>query len=623
METTTKILVVEDEAIVARDIERQLRKAGYEVPAVVGSAEAALEQVSQTSPDLVLMDIRLQGPIDGIETAREIREQFKLPVIFLTAHADDETLARAKLTQPFGYIVKPIGHSNLTSSIEMALYKHRVERQLEEHRALLNTILQTIPEAVIVADVAGNVRLMNSAAEKLTGWTPAAFSGQQLASVVALQNSASRNAAHDLLAQALRERRTVRIPRGTRLRTRAGPWIEVDGHIAISEAADAPAGLMVTLYDSTARQREEQQIRQEQTMLAVGRLAKDVANDYYSLLDLISDCAQELVEGLEEESPLREPATIVERAAGTASLMTRQLLELGSNQALRPEAVDINQIFAKSLPLLQRLCGSSVQLEMRLSPGLGNVFSHPSHIEQLVLNLVLHSIDQLSGSGNIVIRTSAFGAQSSDAAANCRVRVSVRTEQLNAEGASTPPPAQFSLENPALNLTIVNALVTAAEGSVRLSDESEYVSVTEVILPSANANSHGTGSRYAQRRSTVMTVGLDLKLALQVHERLEENSFFVLQAASVQEALLVSELYEGAIDLVIADDAQISPRAQHQLYDVISSRRTKTAFLCLSSPAGAGTAREFEVLWKPFPPSELVCKALELVVPEATTATGA
>ena len=614
--------MVEDEAIVARDIERQLRKAGYEVPAVVASAEAAIEQVSETSPDLVLMDIRLQGPIDGIEAAREIREQFKLPVIFLTAHADDETLARAKLTQPYGYIVKPIGHSNLTSSIEMALYKHRVERQLEEQRALLNTILQTIPEAVIVADVAGTVQFMNSAAEQLTGWTPAAFSGQTLASVVALQSNGSRNPPNDPLTVAVRDRKTVRIPRGTRLRTRSGAWVEVDGHVAVSQAAETPAGLMITLYDSTARHREEQQIRQEQTMLAVGRLAKDVANDYYSLLDLMSDCAQELVEGLAEESPLREPASVVQRAAGTASVMTRQLLELGSHQALRPESVDINHIFQRALPFLQRLCGSSVQLEAKLLPGVVNVFSHPSHIEQLALNLVLHARDQLTGNGKIAIRTSTIASATHDAVPGARVRVSVRTEQLNDENADPSSLAKFSLENPALNLTIVNALVTAAEGTVRITEESDHVSVTEVILPSAAANAQSFASRHARTRSTVMTVGLELRLALQVHERLEENSFFVLQASSAQEALLVSELYEGSIDLIIADDEKISSRAQHQLYEVISSRRSKTAFLCLSSHLGSGPAAEFDVLWKPFPPNELVIKAFELVGADAR-ATGA
>ena len=620
MESATKILVVEDEAIVARDIERQLRRAGYEVPAVVASAEAALEQVGLTAPDLVLMDIRLQGPIDGIEAAREIRERYKLPVIFLTAHADDETLARAKLTQPFGYIIKPIGHSNLTSSIEMALYKHRVERQLEEHRALLNTILQTIPEAVIVANAAGDVQFMNSTAEQLTGWAPAVFSGKPLASVVALQSSHSRNTANDLIGLALRDGRTVRIPRGTRLRTRAGPWIEVDGHIAISQAANSPAGLMITLFDSTVRHREEQQIRQEQTMMAVGRLAKDVANDYYSLLDLMSDCAQELVEDLDQADPLREPAAIVQRAASTASIMTRQLLELGSNQALRPEAVDINETFSKSLPFLQRLCGNSVQLEMKLIPGVGNVFSHPSHIEQLALNLVLHAKDQLTGSGKIIIRTSAITGQTPDSAPTSRIRVSVRTEQFSDEAADASSPAEFHLENPALNLTIVNALVTAAEGTVRLSEESSYVSGTEVILPSATADSKPSTARQGERRSTVMSVGLDLRLALQVHERLEESSFFVLQASNPQEALLVSELYEGAIDLVITDDTKISPRAQHQLYEFISSRRAQPAFLCLCSQGGPGPAREFDVLWKPFPPSELIQKALEMVAPDVHAA---
>ncbi len=620
MTVPTKILVVEDEAIVARDIERQLRRAGYEVPAVVASAEAAIEQVGHTSPDLVLMDIRLQGPIDGIEAAREIREQFKLPVIFLTAHADDETLARAKLTQPFGYIVKPIGHSNLTSSIEMALYKHRVERQLEEHRALLNTILQTIPEAVVVADAGGTVQFMNGAAEQLTGWTPAAFSGQPLASVIPLRNG-SRSLPTDLLSLALRSGRTTRIARGTRLRTRSGAWVEVDGHLTVSQVADAPSGLIITLQDSTVRHREEQQIRQEQTMLAVGRLAKDVANDYYSLLDLMSDCAQELIEGLHEENPLSEPAAVVYRAAATASVMTRQLLELGSHQALRPEPVDINEIFQRALPFLQRLCGSSVQIEMKLLPGVGKVFSHPSHIEQLALNLVLHGKDQLTGDGRIIIRTSTVGDQTPETPPGARVRVSVRT-QLNKETAETAALAKFSLENPALNLTIVNALVTAAEGTVRISEESDHVSITEVLFPSTASNAQPHASRRALRRSTVMTVGLELKLALQVHERLEENSFFVLQASSVQEALLVSELYEGTIDLIIADDAKISPRAQHQLHDVISSRRPQTAFLCLASHPETEQSFEFDVLWKPFPPNELVTKAFELVGSEAR-ATGA
>src|ERR1035438_5506057 len=129
-----KILVVEDEGIIGLQIERTLIKAGYEVPAVAASAEEALMAVEASSPDLVLMDIHIDGDQDGVQTARKIRDRFRLPVIFVTAHADSATLERARDIEPFGYIVKPISTLSLTSSIEMALHKHKTEQRLEQHR---------------------------------------------------------------------------------------------------------------------------------------------------------------------------------------------------------------------------------------------------------------------------------------------------------------------------------------------------------------------------------------------------------------------------------------------------------------------------------------------------------
>ncbi|MBD1822891.1 response regulator [Cyanobacteria bacterium FACHB-DQ100] len=122
-----KILVVEDERIVARDIEKRLKKLGYVVPASVASAEAAIEKVAEVRPDLVLMDIRLKGPMDGIEAAEHIRTEYETPVIYLTAYADEATLQRAKATEPFGYIVKPFDERDLHVAIEVAL-----RRQLSE-----------------------------------------------------------------------------------------------------------------------------------------------------------------------------------------------------------------------------------------------------------------------------------------------------------------------------------------------------------------------------------------------------------------------------------------------------------------------------------------------------------
>lgn len=122
-----KILVVEDERVVARDIEKRLKKLGYVVPASVATGEDAIAKVAELRPDLVLMDIRLKGPMDGLEAAEQIRTDYNTPVIYLTAYADEATLQRAKATEPFGYIVKPFDERDLHVAIEVAL-----RRQLSE-----------------------------------------------------------------------------------------------------------------------------------------------------------------------------------------------------------------------------------------------------------------------------------------------------------------------------------------------------------------------------------------------------------------------------------------------------------------------------------------------------------
>tara|TARA_Y100000588_G_C13989772_1_gene810943 strand:- start:144 stop:827 length:684 start_codon:yes stop_codon:yes gene_type:complete len=127
----THILVVEDESIVALDIQSRLQNLGYQVPTTVGNGELAIEQVEATQPDLVLMDIMLQGELDGVQTAERIKERFDVPVIFLTAYSDESTLQRAKNTSPFGYLLKPFNDRELHTSIEITLTKHQGEKDLQ------------------------------------------------------------------------------------------------------------------------------------------------------------------------------------------------------------------------------------------------------------------------------------------------------------------------------------------------------------------------------------------------------------------------------------------------------------------------------------------------------------
>ena len=137
----TSVLVVEDESIVAKDIQNSLKKLGYVVPSVENTGEDAIDAAGQYRPDLILMDIMLKGDISGIEAAEQIRNRYQIPVIFLTAYADESTLSKAKVTEPYGYIIKPFKEIDLHTSIEMALYKHGKEQEVKRERDLYSSIV--------------------------------------------------------------------------------------------------------------------------------------------------------------------------------------------------------------------------------------------------------------------------------------------------------------------------------------------------------------------------------------------------------------------------------------------------------------------------------------------------
>jgi PAS domain S-box-containing protein len=158
-----KILIVEDENIVARDIALQLQELGYQPVGITDLAEEAIVLAGQLRPDLVLMDIQLAGEMDGISAAQAIRTQYGLPVVFLTAFSSDDTLARAKLAEPFGYILKPFSERELRTVLEMALYKFQTENQLRISAAFNRCILDSVSAEIAVLDSAGIIIAINQA----------------------------------------------------------------------------------------------------------------------------------------------------------------------------------------------------------------------------------------------------------------------------------------------------------------------------------------------------------------------------------------------------------------------------------------------------------------------------
>lgn len=179
-----KILIVEDEGVVALDLKLNLQSLGYAVVGVVASAEKAIELAAQERPNLILMDVRLQGPMDGIEAAAAIRRLHDVPVIFLTSHSDTGTVQRAARTAAYGYLTKPYQIKELHAGIEIALTKARMERQLREADRWFAHTLQCVADGVIVTNLEGQVRFLNPAAEQLTDWTLEDAIGQPEGGVV-------------------------------------------------------------------------------------------------------------------------------------------------------------------------------------------------------------------------------------------------------------------------------------------------------------------------------------------------------------------------------------------------------------------------------------------------------
>jgi PAS domain S-box-containing protein len=178
-----RILIVEDEKIIALDLKRRLLDFGFEVIGIIPTGETAITVAEQEAPDLILMDIMLKGEMDGIDAAKQIRQSLDIPVVFLTSYSDQDTLERAKEAEPFGYILKPFKERELLTTIEIVLYKHGIERKLHEQEQWMSAILKGIGDGIIAIDVEDRIYFMNPLAEILTGYKESEVKGKPIEQV--------------------------------------------------------------------------------------------------------------------------------------------------------------------------------------------------------------------------------------------------------------------------------------------------------------------------------------------------------------------------------------------------------------------------------------------------------
>jgi PAS domain S-box-containing protein len=271
----TNILVVEDDNIIAFELQSRLEDQGYNVVGPYAYGEDVIENIGSLNVDLILMDINLKGKLDGIETAQIIRNKHKKPVIYLTAYADNKTLERAKITEPFGYIIKPFEERELFTNIEMALYKHKIELKLNESEQWLHTTLKSIGDGVIATDIDSNIKFMNKVSENLTGWNLTDALGRRIDEVFNIVNEFSRESTINPIESVLKNGIVVGLANHTLLINKNGREIPIaDTASPIKDEDGNVTGGVLVFQDQTEMRKyqtalEESEVKYRTTLESI------------------------------------------------------------------------------------------------------------------------------------------------------------------------------------------------------------------------------------------------------------------------------------------------------------------------------------------------------------------
>jgi PAS domain S-box-containing protein len=250
------ILLVEDEKIVALEVQEALKKLGYQVPATVSTGEEAIAKAKEIRPVLVLMDIMLKKKMDGIEAARRIKDEAGIPIVFLTAHGDKETFLRSQVAEPFDFIVKPVIMKELSKRIEMALFRSKIEREIKEKEQWLADTLDGISDAIITTDIRGRIRFANAAASALTGWLHAELIDRPVQEMVRLTDGKTGEARTVFGGKMLYDGTYIHPLEPLMLATRKNPAVPVGLFVApIRNHQGQLAGAVITVKEGAERGR--------------------------------------------------------------------------------------------------------------------------------------------------------------------------------------------------------------------------------------------------------------------------------------------------------------------------------------------------------------------------------
>jgi len=417
-----QILVVEDERIVAEDIKMSLERLGYAVCGMVFSGEEAIKKAEETHPDLVLMDIVLEGKMDGIEAGAIMGSLFDIPVVYLTAYADKKMLERAKVTKPFGYIIKPFEDRNLHSIIEIALYKHRMEKKLKESEEWLFTTLKSIGDAVIATNTKGYVTFMNPVAQALTGWKQEEAVGRPLKDVFNIMNEETGKPAEDPVLRALRKGGVIGLANDTVLIAKDGTKRPIDDSCApIKFEKGKIAGVVLVFRDITESKkatdelkkayadlkRTQQDLIQSEKLAALGRFSSGIAHEIKNPLQVILG-GLEFLEGKlsGEDMDVKIAIDMIKKSTFRANSIVQGLSRFARPSDLKTERIKPDDLINESFSLLKYTSPlRKIKIETNFTKEEIYIKVDKNQMLQVLFNLLMNAIEAMPKGGVIKIKT--------------------------------------------------------------------------------------------------------------------------------------------------------------------------------------------------------------------------
>jgi PAS domain S-box-containing protein len=580
--TTPRILVVEDESVVALDLRTRLTRLGYCVVDTVAYGESAVELAGQLRPDLVLMDIRLRGEMDGIVAADFIRTRLNLPVVYLTAHADDGTVERARITEPFGYILKPFDERELRTVIEMALYKHMAEKRLRESERRYATTLSSIGDAVIATDREGRVTFMNPVAEYLTGWLMADALELDLKAVFEICNEETNAVVANPVERVLAEGVVVGLANHTKLISRDGREVPIDDCAApILDDDGSLTGAVLVFRDISESRRVDEHMRHAQKMAAVGQLAGGIAHDFNNMLTIILNYSEILLNAAGPDHPWNSFLSEIHRAGERSSDLTRQLLLFCRRQMFEPRIVDLNEAVLRTEQMLRRLIGEHIELQVRLQSDLGTVKMDPGQIERILVNLAVNARDAISEQGRVLIETFNVELRPQQiphlTAGTYRcLRVTDTGQGIASAHRNRVFEPFFTTKEPGkgtgLGLAAVYGIVQQGGGHVEFETEIGRGTSFTVYLPVAGETPRVDPAfgrmLLPQGTETILLVEDESAVRSLSRHMLSTCGYHVLDAENGAEAIQVARRHAGTIDIVVTDVVMPVMGARHMLQHI-------------------------------------------------------